>query len=46
MYNYLKGDRNVEENLESIEKTIRLHKMGWIEGLDDSSFSLEQKIYK
>ena len=39
-------NRNVEKNLERIEKTIRLHKMGGIERLGDSSFSLEQKIYK
>lgn len=41
-YNYLKGDRDVEENLESSKKTIRLHQMGGIEELDNSSFSFDK----
>lgn len=38
-YNYLKGDRDAEENLESSKKAIRPHQMGGIEELDNSSFS-------
>lgn len=35
-YNYLKGDRDAEENLESSKKAIRPHQMGGIEELDNS----------